>query len=162
MKKIPFKKIGYLLIAVMVIIQFIHPSGNDGEALSATDITHTVAVPEDVMTILKTSCFDCHSNHTAYPWYHVIQPIGFWLDNHVNEGKRELNFSEFSNFKPKRQFRKLKKISKEVKEQEMPLTSFTLIHHDAVLNEVQIQRLINWADSASLTIHVPNSLKGAK
>ena len=162
MKRIPFKKIGYVLLAAFVIIQFIHPAGNDGEALSANDMTHTVAIPDDVLTILKTSCFDCHSNHTSYPWYHMVQPFGFWLDNHVKEGKKELNFSEFNTYKAKRQFKKLKKISKEVKEQGMPLSSYTFIHRYAILNDEQSQRLRNWADSASMTIQVPDSLKGMK
>jgi len=162
MKKIPFRKIGYALLIILAFIQFYHPAGNNGEALSANDITHTVTVPDSVMKILQTSCYDCHSNHTNYPWYHVIQPIGFWLDDHVNEGKGELNFSEFNTYKVKRQFKKLNKISKEVEENEMPLSSFTFIHHDAILTESQRQLLINWADSASMTIHIPDSLGNAK
>jgi Haem-binding domain len=162
MKKIPFKKIGYALLIILALIQLYHPAGNNGEALSANDITHTVNVPDSVMKVLQTSCYDCHSNHTNYPWYHMIQPIGFWLDDHVNEGKRELNFSEYNTFKIKRQFKKLKKISKEVKENGMPLSSYTFIHHDAILTETQRQLLINWADSASLTIHIPDSLSNTK
>ena len=162
MKKIPFKKIGYAIIAILILIQFYHPEGNNGEALSANDITHTVNVPDSVMKVLQTSCYDCHSNHTNYPWYHVIQPIGLWLDDHVNEGKRELNFSEYNTFKPKRQFKKLKKISKEIKSESMPLSSYTFIHHDAILSKEQAQMLINWADLASMTIQVPDSIKLSK
>jgi len=162
MKKIPFKKIGYTLVVILVLIQFYHLEGNNGDALTPNDITHTVNVPDTVMKVLQKSCYDCHSNHTNYPWYHTIQPIGFWLDDHVNEGKRELNFSEYNTFKPKRQYKKLKKISKEIKEHGMPLSSYTFIHHDAVLSESQAQLIINWADSSSTTIHVPDSLKGTK
>lgn len=162
MKKNIFKKTGYAVLAILVIIQFIHPAGNDGDSSSAKDITHIVFVPGDVKTILQTSCFDCHSNHTNYPWYHLIQPLGFWLDDHVKEGKKELNFSEFGTYKPMRQVKKLKKISKEIKEQEMPLGSYTFIHRYAVLTDAQALRIMSWADSAGLTIHVPDSLTGKK
>ncbi len=162
MKAIPFKKIGYVIVAILILIQFYHPAKNEGEALSVNDITHTVAVPDSVMQILQASCYDCHSNHTEYPWYHAIQPIGIWLDDHVTEGKRELNFSEYNTFKPKRQFKKLKKISKEVTEHDMPLTSYTFIHKNATLTESQITLLANWATAASLTIHVPDSINEKK
>lgn len=136
----------------LVLIQFYHPEPNDGNALGENDITHTVSVPDDVMQILKTSCFDCHSNHTDYPWYNKIQPVGIWLANHINEGKRELNFSEFNNYKAKRKRHKLEEMVKEIKEREMPLGSYTIIHKNAILTNEQAQLLINWADSAYQSI----------
>jgi len=90
-----FKKIGLGLVAVLIILQFIRPTKNEGMALAETDILHADSVPADVQKILKTSCYDCHSNHTNYPWYTNIQPIGLWMQWHVNDGKKELNFSEF-------------------------------------------------------------------
>ncbi len=162
MKNLPYKKIGFALVAILIIIQLYHPSKNEGEALTVNDITHTVVVPDSIMQILQTSCYDCHSNHTNYPWYHAIQPIGIWLDDHVNEGKRELNFSEYNTYKAKRQFKKLKKISKELEEHEMPLTSYTFIHKNATLSEAQIEQVINWANAASVTIVVPDSLSDTK
>ena len=105
-----------------------------------------------VMQILKTSCFDCHSNHTEYPWYSKIQPIGIWLANHINEGKRELNFSEFNNYKAKRKRHKLEEMVKEIKEREMPLSSYTIIHKNAILTNDQVQLLVDWAESAYQSI----------
>jgi hypothetical protein len=148
MKNVSVKKIIIGLGIFLILIQLYHPELNNGSALGDNDITHTVAVPDEVMQILKTSCFDCHSNHTDYPWYNKIQPVGIWLANHVNEGKRELNFSEFNNYKTKRKRHKLEEIVKEIKEQEMPLGSYTIIHKNAVLSNEQAQLLINWADSA--------------
>lgn len=148
MKNLSVKKIIIVLGIILVLIQFYQPDLNDGVALGENDITQTVSVPDDVMQILKTSCFDCHSNRTDYPWYNKIQPVGIWLANHVNEGKRELNFSEFNKYKAKRKRHKLEEMVKEIKEHEMPLSSYTIIHKNAILTNEQAQILINWADSA--------------
>ena len=108
-------------------------------------ITAVQKVPEDVMEILKVSCYDCHSNTTYYPWYSKIQPVAWFLDDHIIEGKKELNFSEFASYPIYRQYKKYKEIGKQIKEDEMPLFSYTVIHSDAVLNADQKLLIQNWA-----------------
>jgi hypothetical protein len=159
MKKINFKKIGIALAAMLVILQFIRPTKNEGTALTETDIAHTINVPADVQQILETSCYDCHSNHTNYPWYTNIQPIGLWMQHHVDEGKEELNFSEFKTYKLKRQKHKLEEIAEQVNEHEMPLSSYTLIHKNAALTPEQITLLSNWANTEFAKIIVPTETK---
>ena len=92
--KIILKRLFQLLLLAFIVIQFIRPAKNKSEGVSTNDITTKYAVPQDVMAVLKTSCYDCHSNNTNYPWYANIQPIAWWLDDHIKEGKKELNFSE--------------------------------------------------------------------
>jgi hypothetical protein len=145
MKKLNLKKIGLGVLAVLVILQFIPTTKNNGEALGEQDIAHVVSVPADVQEILNVSCNDCHSNHTTYPWYSKIQPIGFWLDEHVEDGKTHLNFSEYATYKKKRQLHKLDEIAEMIEEHEMPLSSYTLIHTNAKLTAEQQSRLITWA-----------------
>jgi hypothetical protein len=140
-----FKKLGIVLLAIVVVLQFFQPIKNDGSATGPNDIEQTLAVPPAVLTSLKTSCYDCHSNHTEYPWYTVIQPVGMWLQHHVNEGKGELNFSEFKTYTAKRQAHKMEEIAEMLEENEMPLSSYTLIHKNAVLNETQKAEMIAWA-----------------
>ncbi|RRB02296.1 heme-binding domain-containing protein [Larkinella rosea] len=133
-------------IAVLLIgIQFIRPDKNEGSADSPQDITHAVQVPEPVMQTLKVACYDCHSNHTKYPWYANISPVSLWLANHVNEGKSELNFSSFAAYDKKRMDHKLEEIGEEVEEGHMPLPAYTMLHHDAELSESQKQLLVEWA-----------------
>ena len=141
MKKRILIAAGVLLVA----IQFIRPARNTGSADGPQDITHAVAVPAPVLTMLKTACYDCHSNQTAYPWYADIQPVGLWLGHHVDEGKEELNFSEFATYAPKRMAHKLEEIAEEVEEGHMPLPAYTLIHTDAKLTEAQVSELTAWA-----------------
>jgi hypothetical protein len=89
------KKILLAALIVFIAIQFIRPARNECGQPSPTDISKIDSVPGNVQTILKTYCYDCHSNHTNYPWYSNIQPAGWWLASHIKEGKAELNFSEF-------------------------------------------------------------------
>jgi hypothetical protein len=145
MKKITLKTIGIGLLVILVLIQFIPTEKNRGDIVGRKHISALVPVPENINQILVTSCNDCHSNATVYPWYSRIQPVGFWLDHHVQEGKDELNFSEFATYKKKRQLHKLDEIVEMVEEHEMPLSSYTLIHSDAKLTETQQAELINWA-----------------
>lgn len=147
-----FKKILIFLLAVLVIIQFFHPRKNIAAAASANNAGRQYPVPEDVQKILAASCNDCHSNNTVYPWYAKIQPVDWWLANHVNEGKRELNFDEFAAYSPRRQYRKMEEVIKEVKEDGMPLDSYTWVHKNALLSAAQKKSLIEWAQGIRSTL----------
>ena len=139
-------------LIVLIIIQFIKPGGNYGNAFGRNDFTHEIQVPDTIMKILKNSCFDCHSNHTNYPWYTQTNPVYWWLNHHITEGKRELNFTEFATYTSKQKDKKLAEIAEQVEEHEMPLPSYTWVHTDAKLNEQQIKSLANWAKTSRKTI----------
>lgn len=153
MKKV-FKNLLLLLLVIFVIIQFFHPVKNisSPENLLQNDISKLYSVPDSVNQILQTSCYDCHSNNTAYPWYSKIQPVAWWLNDHIVEGKKEINFSEFASYRIGRQFKKLDEIVKQLKEDEMPLTSYTVIHRNAVLTLDQKTLITHWAKAISDTI----------
>ena len=147
MKRI-LKTILIVLLIAIIIIQFFRPSKNQGEEIAANQITAVQNVPADVQQMLKVSCYDCHSNTTHYPWYSKIQPVAWFLDDHIVEGKKEINFSEFATYPTFRQYKKFKEIQKQIKEDEMPLYSYTILHRDAVLSADQKSTLINWAANA--------------
>ena len=139
------KKILLTLLAILVIIQFIRPSRNVSDTVSANDITKVYTVPADVQEVMKVSCNDCHSNNTKYPWYTNIQPVGWWLQHHVNEGKEHLDFSSFASYTPKKQHHKLEEVVEMINDGEMPLNSYLWIHKDAKLSDAQKNSLVNWA-----------------
>jgi hypothetical protein len=141
------KKIGLFLLICLVIIQFIRPAKNNSITDSSKQITAVTAVPENVNVILKKACNDCHSNNTTYPWYSNIQPVYFWLNNHIKEGKREINFDEFASYRLRKQYHKMEKLIDEIQEGEMPLSSYTWIHKDAKLTDVEKATLTDWAQS---------------
>lgn len=132
------------IVIVLVAIQFFHPSKNVSNTVSANSISTVFATSEEVQTILKSSCNDCHSNNTIYPWYNNIQPVAWWLNHHVDEGKGKLNFDEFAAYSPRKQYHKLEETEEMLNEDEMPLFSYTITHRDAVLSAEEKQVLIDW------------------
>lgn len=151
LKKI-FKRIFQILFLIFIVIQFIRPTKNRADNISNNDISKIYAVPADVEAILKSSCYDCHSNNTVYPWYAEVQPVAWWLADHVKEGKKELNFSEFASYRIGRQYRKLEEVNKQVKEGEMPLESYLWIHKNSKLSDEQKLTLANWVTAVRDTI----------
>lgn len=143
------KKILIAIVVILLISQFIQPARNNGSAETPADITHVTPVPDSIMSLLKASCYDCHSDYTKYPWYSSITPINWWLNNHVEEGKRELNFSTIASATFKRKARKMKEIAEQVEKHEMPMDSYLWIHNEAKLNESQRKMLIDWAKHAA-------------
>jgi Haem-binding domain len=157
-----FKRLLLLLLLAFIIMQFFRPSKNSTGAAAVNHISKLYPVSDTVQAILKTACYDCHSNNTSYPWYNNIQPVAWWLANHINEGKKELNFDEFASYRIRRQYKKLEEINEQVKEGEMPLASYTLIHGDAKLTGEQKRVIANWVVAVrdSIKAHYPeDSLK---
>ncbi|WP_286709900.1 MULTISPECIES: heme-binding domain-containing protein [Sphingobacterium] len=112
--------------------------------MPATHIERVYAVPQNVKAILVQSCYDCHSNNTHYPWYSRIQPGAWYMAEHIKKGKEELNFSEFGEYSARRQRNKFRAMAGQVKDGEMPLSSYTLIHRNAVLSPEDKQVLMAW------------------
>ena len=142
---------------ILLLLQFYQPARNlDYGRILPIHFTKIYNVPSDVNTILKTSCFDCHSNNTAYPWYSHIQPTRMFMDSHITEGKENLNFSEFGNYSKRKQGNKLDRIIKQIKSDEMPLSSYTLIHRNAKLTIENKAVLIYWMERTRDSISIEN------
>lgn len=160
MKKI-IRFILIILLIALIIIQFIRPKENISEGISASDITAKYNVPDNVRHTLQIACYDCHSNNTRYPWYWKIQPVTWFMDGHIADAKRALNFSTFTSYNIGKQYKAFDKINKEVKSGDMPLTSYTLIHRDAILNDAQKLAIESWTATSRKQIegnYPPDSL----
>ncbi len=151
-----YKKILLALLILFITIQFIQPAHNISGQVLPTDITKTVNVPDNVLNIFKNACYDCHSNNTRYPWYVYIQPMGWMMSNHISNGKKDLNFSEFESYSTRRQESKLKSIASQVKDGEMPISSYTIMHTDARLSKEQKELIIDWATSTKDSLAAKN------
>ena len=140
------KKILIGLGVGFLIIQFIRPDKNISDDLTY-DISTKYSVPGEVADILKEACYDCHSNKTEYRWYTYIQPVTWWIDDHIIDGKRHLNYSNFTNLPIARQNRKLEETIAEIEKNGMPLESYTYLglHKEAILTDNQKEIIIDWA-----------------
>ncbi|MFI0429185.1 heme-binding domain-containing protein [Mariniflexile sp. HMF6888] len=133
-----------ILCVVFVGIQFIPTKRNESHLLSTSDFMMVNTVPKPIESKIKESCYDCHSNHTNYPWYNKIQPIAWFMEDHIKEGKKELNFSDWENVSDRRKKSKLKSIISQIKNDEMPLSSYTLIHRDAIFSVSDKKLIVDW------------------
>jgi hypothetical protein len=146
------KKILLVLLVSLVVIQFIRPTKNtSGE--KSKDITTLYPMPDSVKLVFDKACADCHSNNTKYPWYASVQPLAFWLNDHIADGKRHFNLNEFASYRIGKQNKKLEECIEQIKEGEMPLKSYTVIHKEAVLSEKEKATITNWCQSIVDTIH---------
>lgn len=150
------KKILLGLLVVLIFIQFWHPVRNKSGRVMPDDITKTIAMPGEVQGILKKSCYNCHSNQTDYPWYTFVQPLHWYLNNHIQEGKAALNFNEFSAYSSRRQLNKLRAIESSIKDATMPLPSYTFIHRHAVLSEEEKALLLSWLQKTEEQLSIGN------
>lgn len=138
------KIIALVFLVVLVGIQFVPTNRNQSEVVPKSDFMLVNNVPKDVQDKLKVSCYDCHSNNTAYPWYNKIQPAAWFLEDHIKEGKDELNFNEWGELSDRRKNSKLRSIISQIEDDEMPLDSYTFIHWDAKFSELEKKEIIKY------------------
>ncbi|MBK5279776.1 MAG: heme-binding domain-containing protein [Bacteroidia bacterium] len=140
------KKIILVVSGLLILIQFVRPDRNVTNDRT-NDISNTYPVSAPLKSILESACNDCHSNKTNYPWYTEVQPIGWWLNYHVTDGKKHLNFSTFNKMPIAVQNHKFEEVIEMVKEGEMPLPSYTWLglHEGANLTDAERKIIIDWA-----------------
>ncbi|MDH7446968.1 heme-binding domain-containing protein [Aquimarina sp. 2201CG14-23] len=138
-----FKKIGLLVLLALIVMQFIRPDKNESGYESVAFFENEVQPTPEIKELLKSNCYDCHSNQTVYPWYAEVAPVSYWLAHHVDEGKEHFNVSDWQQYSDKKKDHKLEELIEEVEEGEMPLDSYTWIHGN--LEESDKELLIKWA-----------------
>ncbi|SDR68073.1 heme-binding domain-containing protein [Opitutus sp. GAS368] len=137
---------GLGLLAALVAVQFVPTPRNTGPTEGPASLAAREKVSGQVKAMLQRACYDCHSDNTKYPWYAAVQPVAWWMNQHVTDGKAELNFSDFARYDTKRTVRKLQAVADEVRDHGMPLASYRLMHPEARLTDAEIALLAKWAE----------------
>ena len=135
-----------VLVIGFVGIQFIPANLNQSNIIPKEDIIQYYNPPEEISTMLKNSCYDCHSNNTVYPWYNKLQPVSFLLEGHIEKAKEELNFSNFNTYSKRKQKSKLKSIISQIEDGEMPLKGYVWMHENAKLSDKDKTVLTTWVE----------------
>lgn len=159
------KKILVILLVAFVFIQFFPIDKNNPAPTPQMDFLNIKKTPETTATLIRNGCYDCHSNETKYPWYSNVQPIAWFLKDHIDKGRKELNFSTFATLEPKKQAHKLDEAAEMIEKGEMPLDSYILAHSEAKFSEAQKQELIKYFKFQANDIRILNNLpteKGAE
>jgi len=141
------KIIVVVLFVVFLAAQFVRPDRTSPPVIEAETLNSSTQIPENVETILARSCSDCHTNTTTYPLYSNVTPFNFFLAQHIEDGRRHLNFSVWKTYETARKRRILGEICEQVKDGLMPLPSYLWIHRDAKLSEEDAKILCDWADA---------------
>lgn len=136
----------WVVLALFVILQFIPNTYPEVVKSNEHDLILSGTVPDEIEHILKTSCYDCHSNETIYPWYAYIAPVSWLVVRDVKNGRSDLNFSEWDNLKARDKIKLLDGIAEEVGDGNMPMPIYTITHGDASLDESQKQILVKWTE----------------
>ena len=133
------------VIAGLIVIQFFRIDKTNPPVVQAETLEAAAVVPPDISLILGRSCSDCHTNQTIYPWYSNVQPMAWFLKDHIDEGRQKLNFSVWNTYTPQRKSKRLADICEQLESKEMPLPSYLWIHRDSILSDSDSQALCDWA-----------------
>ena len=141
-----------ILFVAFVAIQFYRPAKTNPPIIETETLEAATDVPEAVVKILSRSCNDCHTNNSNYPWYSEVAPMSWGVIDHINEGRRELNFSTWETYNPKRKKHKLEEICEMVTSGEMPHYQYLWIHWDARLTDDDKKIMCDWTDTEKMKL----------
>ncbi len=143
-------------------VQFMRPARTNPPAVAGQSLAEQSPPPAEVARVLDRSCMDCHSDRTRWPWYSNVAPVSWFVADHVEEGRRELNFSRWGAYTARERESLLKAICGTVREGYMPLDSYTLVHRGAALKPSDAKALCEWssAEQAEMSVTSPTSKVG--
>jgi hypothetical protein len=133
---------------LVVGIQLIRPARTNPPVNQSHTLEAVVFVPPQIESILQRGCYDCHSNRTRWPWYSNVAPVSWFVIDHVDSGRRHVNFSEWlrRDIKNPAEYtrERFQAICRQVQTHDMPLTSYLLLHRTATLSQDDIETICQW------------------
>lgn len=138
------KKVILGLVVFLILAQFIRIDKVNPDVDISKDYMTITAPPQEIKTLLNNACYDCHSNTTKYPWYTNVSPISWWIKGHIKNGRKAMNFSEWSDYKESSKQHKLEECATRIENKWMPLASYMIGHSEAKLSDEERSQLVNW------------------
>jgi hypothetical protein len=146
------KWIALVGVICFIAIQFKRPAKTNPSFEQSQAIESHLQVTPQVAAIFDRSCNDCHSNKTRWPWYSNVAPVSWFVIDHVDEGRENMNFSEWSKYEPRTAANLLKQMCREVRSGVMPLSSYTPLHPGSELTPEDVKTVCDWASSEGARI----------
>jgi hypothetical protein len=146
MKKV-LKWTAIILACGFVLLQFSRPARTNPVGEESRALEASLHVTPEVKAIFARACDDCHSNRTRWPWYSHVAPVSWWLTDHVRHGRRHMNFSDWARYNQRDADQMLGEICRLSKMGVMPLSSYTLMHRDAILSPQDVGALCAWSQA---------------
>ena len=137
------KKLVYILVGTVLAFQLITVDKTNPNY----DKKDEIKAPKEVMSILKRSCWDCHSNDTVWPWYASIAPFSWTISRHVVVGRQYVNFSIWETYTQEQKDKKLEDIYKAM-HTAMPLEGYVSMHKDAKVSQKDRDLIRVWTGKA--------------
>lgn len=141
------KKIALGILVLLLVIQVFSIDKTNPSIDPQLNMFDTVEMPNDVKTLLKNACADCHTNETKYPWYTNIEPVSWWIKRHINKGRGNLNFSSWESLDASRKNHKINECIEVIEKKWMPMATYTWLHSDAKLSDADRKRLVVFFES---------------
>src|SRR5215212_9039244 len=148
------KALKWSLVVAAVIFaaaQFVRPARTNPPVEEAHTVQAHLKMPSQVEAVFRRACYDCHSNETSWPWYSNVAPASWFLADHVDHGRKHLNFSDWAqsgrHSEKKNPAAQLDEIYEQVKGRGMPLGSYLILHPGAELSDQDIKVICDWVES---------------
>jgi len=129
-----------------VAIQFVRPARTNPATIPERTLAARVPVGSEAAAVLDRACRDCHSNDTRWPWYSHVAPVSWFVIDHVNHGRRHLNYSDWAQYPRDDAERLLKNVCAFAKKDTMPLPSYLRVHREARLTDADVAALCDWTE----------------
>jgi hypothetical protein len=146
------KKILLVIVVILFVIQLVPNNLPVNSINNPNDLLSNNLVPQDIETLFKNNCYDCHSNETVYPWYSYVAPVSFLVSRNIREGREHLNFSEWESLSKLDKAEALDDLIGEVEEGKMPIKAYFITHPKAELSEEDRNKITSWADEFAESI----------
>ena len=140
-KILSFRFICLSLLAILLIMQLFRIDKTNPAPNSQADFISIAQPPEEIARLIKTGCYDCHSNESVYPWYSNIAPFSWIIKSHIDDARKDVNFSEWGNYQPGKRGHKLDECKEMIEKGEMPLAGYELLHPRAKFSSEEREKL---------------------
>ena len=140
------------LFVLWVLMQLTGPDRSIPDTNPGGDIFELLEASDEIKSLVKGGCYDCHSYETRYPWYGYVAPVSWLLQNHITEAREHVNFSTWSTYDKAEVDDKLGACFDEIAKENMPLRPYTWLHPEADLTESERVKLLGWFKKSRLQL----------